>query len=462
MSAPTVDIDDLIDRQKLSGTVGWVLFWAATAMIADGYDLLSISFVAPYAIKEWGIDNASFGPVFSVANAASMVGGAAFGFMADRAGRKQMLVFGTLLLGFSTIGASLAMSLPQLLLWRLVAGFGLGAVPPIAIVMVNEIAPQRMRATIVAGVYLGNAIGVLLAALVADSFAAEYGWRIIFVIGGIAPLLVSVGLALFLPESLRFLVARRPGSPQIARIAARVAPAASFAPDTVFVMRSEPPTRGTSIALLFADGRWSVTLLFWLAYFASGMTLYTMSSWSPIILRSLGVSITHVARIASLNSLAGWCGAMVITRSMDRYGLRAMAIPPLVGFPLIAGLGYLSGMPEISIIAVTLLVGATYSGGHSGLHATGGLIYPTAIRGNGVALGLLVTRFAGVVAPFVAGKLFASNGDSHQVLWFAASPLLIVSGCYIALGRLSRGRNLAAGKPTVGSAPGVLGSRESS
>jgi MFS transporter, AAHS family, 4-hydroxybenzoate transporter len=461
MSAPTIDIDELIDRQKLSGTVGWVLFWAAAAMIADGYDLLSISYVAPYAIKEWGISKASFGPVFSAANAASMIGGAAFGFMADRAGRKKMLVFGTLLLGFSTLGASLATNLHQLMAWRLIAGFGLGAVPPIAIVMVNEIAPKRMRATIVAGVYLGNAIGVLLAALVAASFAAQHGWRIIFLIGGIAPLLVSIGLALFLPESLRFLVVRRPGSPQTARIAARVAQSESFTPDTVFVMRGEPPARGMSVALLFADGRWSVTLIFWLAYFASGTTLYTMSSWSPIILQSLGISVAHAALIASLNSIAGWCGAMVITRCMDKYGLRAMAVPPLLGFPIIAGLGYLAGMPELSIIAVTLLVGATYSGGHSGLHATGGLIYPTAIRGNGVALGLLVTRFAGVVAPIVAGLLFASNGDAHQVLWFAAAPLLVVSGCYMALGRMSRGRNLAAGQPTVATEP-AFNSRSSS
>jgi AAHS family 4-hydroxybenzoate transporter-like MFS transporter len=449
MSAPTIDVDELIDGQKLTGTVGWVLFLAAAAMIADGYDLLSISYVAPYAIKEWGLTKADFGPVFSIGNAASMFGGAAFGFLADRAGRKKMLVFGTLLLGFSTLGASLAHNLHQLLGWRLIAGFGLGAVPPLAIVMVNEIAPKRMRATIVAGVYLGNALGVLFAALIAATFAAEHGWRIIFLIGGIAPLVVSVALALWLPESLRFLVARRPGSPQTALIAARVGATGPFAPDTAFVMRSEPPARGMSVALLFTDGRWSVTLIFWLAYFASGMTLYTMSSWAPIIIQSLGVSIGHAALIASLNSIAGWCGAMVITRCMDKYGLQAMAIPPLLGFPLIVGLGYLSGMPELSIILVTLLVGAAYSGGHSGLHATGGLIYPTAIRGNGVALGLLVTRFAGVVAPLIAGFLFASNGDSRHVLWFAASPLLVVSACYIALGRLSRGRNLAAGIPTA-------------
>jgi MFS transporter, AAHS family, 4-hydroxybenzoate transporter len=435
MAAPTVDIDELIDRQTAWGPAGWILLWAAAAMLADGYDLLATSYVAPNIIREWGLTKAAFGPAFSVANGASMLGGAAAGFYADWGGRKKAIVAGTLLLGFSTLGTVLATNLHEFLAWRLAAGFGLGAVPPIAIVMVNEFAPNRMRATIVAALYLGTSLGVLLAGFVGFAFVPEHGWRVMFLIGGLLPLAVSVGLWLFLPESLRYLVTRRPGSPETARVAARLAPDIAFAPGTMFVMRSEPATPGFAIAQLFAHGRWAMTLLFWLAYFASGIALYTVISWSPVILESLGLSAARAAFTASLSSLAGWFGGVIITRFMDRFGLRAMVVPPLLGFPLVAGLGYLSGSPLFVITGVSLLVGMTVSGGHSGLHATGGIIYPTAIRANGVAFGLLVTRSAGVVAPIAAGLLFTSNGASRQVLWFAAVPLLVVSACFSALRR---------------------------
>jgi AAHS family 4-hydroxybenzoate transporter-like MFS transporter len=438
LATATVDVDELLDRQSWR-TTGWVLLWAAAAMLVDGYDLLAISNVAPDIIKDWGLTKATFAPAFSAANLAAMLGGVAVGYFADWAGRKKALVFATLLLGVSTLGTAFATDLTQLLVWRFVAGLGLGAVPPIAIVMVNEYAPARMRATIVAGVYLGNALGVLFAGVIYALLVPTHGWQAVFVIGGVAPLAVCVGLAFCMPESLRFLVTQRPDSPRIARILAWLAPSATFAPGTRFIIGSETAARGVPLALLFADGRWALTLLFWLAYFASGITLYTMTSWSPVILGTLGVGSAHAALIASLSGLAGWSGGMVITRFMDRYGLGAMAVPPLLGVPLLAALGYLGGTPELTIMIVSLLGAMAYSGGHTGLHATGGLIYPTAIRANGVALGLFMTRAAGVIAPIVAGALFTSDG-ARQVLWLTALPLLVVSACFVALGRLRRRR----------------------
>jgi AAHS family 4-hydroxybenzoate transporter-like MFS transporter len=438
MSSPTVNIDELIDRQDVRRTLFWVLFWSATAMIADGYDLLSIAFVAPPIMKAWGLGKPDFAVVFGVSAAASMLGGVACGYLADRVGRKKAIIFGTLVLGLSTLGSVFATNLTQLLVWRAIASFGIGTVPPVAIVIVNEFAPQRLRATIVAALYLGTTLGVLLAGLVAKSLVPQHGWQIMFLIGGLAPLAVCVGLVFRLPESPRFLVTRRPNSPELARIAARLAPSTTFAPDTRFVTTSELPVRGVPLRLLFVEGRWRTTLLFWMAYFASGLTLYTMLNWSPIILQSLGINAARAALIASWASVTGWIGGVIITRCMDRFGLRAMILPPLIGIPLVAGLGYLTGAPEVMIAAVSLLGGMAFSGGHAGIHATGALIYPTVVRANGVGLGLLVTRFAGVVAPAITGLIYTSDKAVMRVLWATALPLAVVSACYIGLARLNR------------------------
>lgn len=437
MSSPTVSIDELIDRQDVRRTLLWVLVWAGAAMIADGYDLLSIAFVGPPIMKEWGLTNQDFATVLIVSAAAAMLGGAACGYLADRIGRKPAIVVGTLILGLSTLGSVFATNLGELIVWRAIASFGIGTVPPVAIVVVNEFAPQRLRATIVAALYLGTTIGVLLAGLVARSLVPEHGWQIMFLIGGIAPLIVCVGLLFFLQESPRFLATRRPDSLALMRIAQRLAPHASFAPGTRFLTAIAISARGVPLALLFKDGRWATTVLFWVGYFASGLTLYTMLNWSPIILKTLGLSAGDAAVVAAWASVTGWLGGVIITRLMDRFGLRAMILPPLIGIPLIAGLGYLAGAPEASIVVVSLLGGMAFSGGQAGMHATGALIYPTAVRANGVGLGLLVTRFAGVVAPKITGILFTSDRAVTLVLWAAALPLLIVSACYIGLARLN-------------------------
>ncbi len=432
---PAVNLDDVIDRQNFWRSGIWILAWAILAMLADGFDLLSISYVAPHIIDEWGLTKASFGPVFSAAYAAMMVGGIAAGYFADTFGRKRTLVIATLLLGLSTLGSASATSLSQLIAWRVVAGLGIGAVPPVAIVMVNEFAPRRLRATIVAGVYLGTTLGNMLAGVVAAFLVTTHGWPIMFIIGGLSPLLVCVGLAFFMPESLRFLLTRRPDSPQIGKIAARFAPAA-FAAETRFTMASEAPAATTARAELFSHGWWRTTLLFWLAYFCSGLTLTTLLSWWPTALSALGVSVAHAALITSLSSLAGWTGGIVITQCMDRFGLRAMIFPPLIGFPLLLIVGHMGGAPELLIMTVSLFVSMAYSGGHTGMHATGGLIYPTSIRANGVALGLFVTRLAGVVAPTVSGFFFAGNNAVARVLSVTAIPLLVVSACYVGLARV--------------------------
>jgi AAHS family 4-hydroxybenzoate transporter-like MFS transporter len=435
-----VDLDALIDRQSLRHVTMWVLLWAMATMLADGYDLLAISYVAPRIIAQWGLTRASFGPVFSLSNAASMLGGLIGGVVADRFGRKRTLVGAALLLGVSTLGTASAGSLGALIAWRCIAGLGLGAVPPLAIVIVNEFAPKRARATIVAALYFGNALGSVCAGVVAATLIASHGWPIVFLIGGIAPLAAGIGLTFFLPESLRFLVARRPDSTQIRPLAQRLAGGVTFAADTRFVMREPQPTQRLPLAQLLAPERRAATLLFWLAYFACGWTLYSMVSWSPTILESLGIPPAHAALIASSSSVAGWIGGMLITRLMDRFGLRAMIVPPLLGLPLLGGLGYLGGAPEPLIVSVSVLAGMAFSGGQTGLHATGGLIYPTVIRGNGVAVGLLVTRLAGVVAPWAAGLLFTSNAAVRPILWLAGAPLAIVSACYIGLDRLQRER----------------------
>ena len=178
-------------------------------------------------------------------------------------------------------------------------------------------------------------------------------------------------------------------------------------------------------------------MLFWGAYFASGFTLFSLQSWWPIILRGLGLEERLAFIVTGLSSLVGWIGGLVITRCMDRFGLLTMTLPPLIGCALLVTIGQLGGAPAVLITAAALLSGAAYSGGHTALHATGGLIYPTEIRANGVAWGLVVTRLAGVVAPLIVAGLLPRHGAPGAAMWAVGLPLAIVSACYFGLARIN-------------------------
>ncbi len=438
VSGPVVNLEELIDRQNVRRTLLWVLLWAGIAMVADGYDLLSIALVAPTLIEQWQLSVVQFSSVFTVGAAASMLGGAACGYLADRIGRKRAIVAGTLLLGVSTLGSAYATNLTELIAWRGVASFGIGTVPPVAIALVNEFAPQRLRATSVALLYLGTTLGILLAGFVTRTYVPDQGWPIVFLVGGVAPLVIAVGLAIWLRESPRYLATRKPDSAATGELAQWLAPGLAIAPNTRFTLSSETPLKGDPLKLVFANGRWRKTLVFWLAYFTCGFTLYTMLNYSPIILRKLGLGKGDAALLAAWASVAGWTGGVIITRCMDRWGLRAMILPPLIGIPLIGGLGALAGTPGALIAVVTLLGGMAFSGSQAGLHATGALIYPTAVRANGIGLGLLITRSAGVLSPIVIAQLYSGDHGTQRVLWAAALPLAVVSLAFVILSRLHR------------------------
>lgn len=437
MPRPTVSIDELIDGQNAGRTLAWGLLWMALAMLADGYDLLAIAQVAPTLIETWKLTVPQFSVVFTVSAAASMLGGVACGYLADSIGRKRAIIAGTLLLGLSSLGTVAASTFNELIVWRAIASFGIGTVPPVAIALANEFAPQRLRATVVALLYFGTTLGVLLAGLTTRALVPTHGWQVIFLIGGLAPLAVAAGLACFMWESPRFLTAKRPDSSELRRLVGKLAPDKVIAPNARFVLTTERSVSGNPLLKVFADGRATMTLLFWLAYFASGLTLYTMLNYSPIILRDLGFNKGDAAALAAWASFAGWVGGVIITRCMDRYGLKAMILPPLVGIPIIGGLGSLAGWPVAVVIVVTLLGGMAYSGSQTGLHATGPMIYPTAVRANGVGLGLFVTRLAGVVSPIIAGALYGGDHATQRVLWATALPLLVVSLCFVAIARRS-------------------------
>ena len=200
--APVVAVSRLLDERGLSTFHIKLLIWSLFIVLIDGYDIGAIAFAAPSLVKAWGVDREALGPVFSASLIGILFGSALFGWVGDRYGRKAALIGSLLLFGVFTWIAAYSSNITQMFWLRLIAGIGIGGVIPNVIAINAESGPRQLRATLaliaVGLVPIGGAIpGIVTATLV-----PQYGWQLLFLIGGIAPILIAVAAMFGLPESI--------------------------------------------------------------------------------------------------------------------------------------------------------------------------------------------------------------------------------------------------------------------
>src|SRR5690349_18219511 len=202
---PVVPVSRLLDERGLGSFQIVLLIWSLFLVLIDGYDIAAIAFAAPHMVKAWGISPKALGPVFSASLVGILFGSAIFGFIGDRYGRKASLILANLVFGVFTLAAAYATNLEQMFWLRLLAGLGIGGVIPNVVAINAESAPRRLRATLaiiaVGCVPIGGAIpGFVTAALV-----PQHGWQILFLIGGIVPIVVAIAAQIGMPESIKFM-----------------------------------------------------------------------------------------------------------------------------------------------------------------------------------------------------------------------------------------------------------------
>ena len=259
-----------------------------------------------------------------------MIGALVFGPLADRVGRKKIIIFSTLAFGVGALATAFVHDVGTLLAIRFLTGLGLGGAMPNAIAMTSEFNPQRRRATMVMIMFCGFSLGAALGGLLAAWLIPQFGWRSVFAVGGIAPLVMVPILALRLPESVRFLAAHRRAPARVAQLLKLISPRTVFSPDAQFVVQ-ETQLSGLPVLHLFREGRTLVTLLLWVVFFMSLLDLYFLANWLPTVLNDLGASVSASAAIGSMLQVGGVVGAFALGSIIDRFSFRALALVYFVG-----------------------------------------------------------------------------------------------------------------------------------
>jgi AAHS family 4-hydroxybenzoate transporter-like MFS transporter len=443
--ASRVDVADFIDRQPVGGFQIGLLLTCAAVLVLDGFDTTAIGFVAPPLANEWGLTKGALGPVFSAGLFGLMIGALVFGPLADRIGRRKIIMFSTLAFGIGALATAFVQDVNTLLAVRFLTGLGLGGAMPNTIAMTSEFSPRRRRATMVMIMFCGFSAGAALGGLLAAALIPHFGWRSVFVVGGVAPLLLVPILALRLPESVRFLALTGRANARVAGLLGLIAPKAVLAPATQFVV-NEPGLAGIPVLHLFKDGRTLVTLLLWVVFFMSLLDLYFLTNWLPTVLNDLGASVSEAAVIGSMLQVGGVIGALALGSIIDRFSFRALALVYFIAIFAVGAIGQLGHSAVLVAIAI-FVAGFCMVGGQIAANALAAGFYPTSIRATGVGWALGIGRVGSIIGPLVGGMLLTMKWSAGAVFLAAATAALFAALAAFWLSRLA-GLGGAVEQPT--------------
>lgn len=431
-----VDVLALIDAQPVSRYQIHVLLMCAGILFVDGFDTQAIGYVAPEILRLWHLPRAALGTVFSASLFGLMIGALVFGPLADRLGRKRIIILSVAAFGVGTLATMLATNPTELMIIRFLTGLGLGGAMPNAVSLTAEFSPHRRRATMVMTMFCGFSVGAAVGGLIAAALIPHFGWKSVFLIGGITPLLLLPLLIARLPESVRFQAISGQANSAVAARLQQMFPALRLATGTTFTAH-EPRITGIPVVHLFSDARTMTTILLWVVFFMSLLDLYFLSNWLPTVLNGLGASVSLSAVLGSLLQIGGVAGTLILGRFVDRFSFRALALTYLLATLAVAAIGVSSH--SIALLTVAIFVaGFCIVGGQIGANALAATYYPTSLRSTGVGWALGIGRIGSIVGPLVGGILIANHWKPDALFLAAAVPAAVAAMAALALSTLSK------------------------
>jgi MFS transporter, AAHS family, 4-hydroxybenzoate transporter len=409
-----------LENQRIGGLQIRVAVLCTLVQICDGYDLNAVAWAVPSLIREWHLAPSMFTMAFLWSSIGILVGALSAGPIGDRFGRRPLLLASLTIFGIASLLSAAAGSVGMLSFFRFFTGLGIGGGFSGAAALTGDYAPHRLRATMIMVTFTGAPLGGFVGGQIVALLLGHFDWPIIFILGGIFPLVLVPALALWLPESPRFLAARGNLSPRHAALLQRldIAPTQSGPVDIA---------RGNPIRMLFGKDYALQTVLLWIVYFCSLLNLFLFAYWMPTVLNLIGFTPAQAVFASSMRDFGAIFAVLYLGLAIDRIGPeRTLALHYAVGAIFIAVIA-LVALPYAMLLVMTFLAGATIIGSQTGANGTCGKLYPARMRTSGLGWALGIGRLGGIAAPVLGGYLLARGLAPTQIFLSACLFALIAA-----------------------------------
>jgi AAHS family 3-hydroxyphenylpropionic acid transporter len=396
-----------LDSVALRATI---VFCVLTAF-CEGIDLQAAGVAAAGIAAEFKPTSDQFGTFFSASTFGLFFGALIGGRLADSIGRKKVLVASVALFGVFSLLTSFAWSVSSLVITRALTGLGLGGALPMILALIAEISNNKQQAGRVAMVYAAMPIGGAVISLLSLLIAATQ-WRMIFMVGGVVPLILAPLMAFGLPESSAF-----------QRI--HSAPESGSLPDAAGMPKSG------SFTAIFSAGRALRTIFLWTSFFLGLLLLYLLLNWLPTLLTSDGLTRTQAAGAQIGFNIGGALAAILIGFLLNGRLKYWAVVITFLALPIL--LVALAKSPaQLAIICATVfLLGCAVLAAQAFLYEMAPAAYPTSIRGVGVGAAVAMGRIGSIAGPKLGGMLKAAGHSPSQLLMDLLP--IVVAGSICAL-----------------------------
>lgn len=423
MEAPArVNITEVIDSRPVGSFQIGVLVLCALCLMLDGFDVQAIGYVGPALKQDLHVSDPVLGRIVSAALKGVLVGSIFLSMLADKIGRRPILVGSCLFFSIAALLTARVQTVDQLLTIRFISGIGLGAIMPNAMALVSEYTPRRLRVMMMMIVSNGFTVGAAIGGFVAAWLIPNFGWRSVFYFGGALPLVIGLMMLFLLPESLQFLVLKGRSAAKVIRWVKRIDP---MIPASATFVLPEQEKKGFLFAKLFQQGRAMGTVLLWVTYFMNLLNLYFLAGWLPTIAAASGYSTSISVLVGTTEQVGGAIGAFVLGWFVRRFGF----VATLASCFTIAAVNIaIMGQPGLSLtmlFVVVFIAGFGVVGGQAGVNALAGVYYPTDLRSTGLGAGLGIGRIGSIVGPQLAGDLRGRHWSNEALFYAAALPAFV-------------------------------------
>lgn len=406
-----VDAVSIVNQAKLNQYHIMLVFWCSLLMLFDGYDMVIYGSLLPHLMTEWQISPARAGLLGSASLIGMMLGAATLTMASDKFGRKKIILLCTTIFSFAMIMNFFAYDQNSFFICRLITGFGLGGAIPTMVTIIKEMAPQEYRNRLINFMLAFYGVGAILSGLAGLFLIPAFGWKSVFIIGGLSLLVLPFMYRTF-PESIHYLLQKNQQQ-DIIQSLGRLNPQHIHHNEMHYISDVSNQNQNTSVIALFNQGKSSRTLLIWISFGMTMLMVYGLNTWLPKLMTVGGYSLVSGISFLVVLNVGNIFGTMLFGLFADKWGPRNTLIFGFLALTLsISCLGF--HPPSFVLHILLMITGGVMFGCLSVLHTLAADFYPTHIRSTGIGFAAAVGRFGAIAGPLVGGALLAMQLPFEQ------------------------------------------------